>query len=166
MLNRVILMGRLVADPELRTVSNGANMCRFRIAVDRNFQQGQERKSDFFTCIAWRQTADFVMRYFRKGSMIAVEGEIHNNNYTDKDGKMQYTDEIAIDRVHFTGEKNNNPQGGYPQDAGYPQSGYQPRPQTQAAAPQIPPVQQPASSIAVGEGKDFVEIADDTDLPF
>ena len=167
MLNRVILMGRLVADPELRTVSNGANMCRFRIAVDRNFQsQGQERKSDFFTCIVWRQTADFVMRYFRKGSMIAVEGEIHNNNYTDKDGKMQYTDEISVDRVHFTGEKSNNPQGGYQQDAGYPQSSDQPRPQAQAPAAQIPPVQQPASSIAVGEGRDFVEIADDTDLPF
>ena len=72
MLNRVILMGRLVADPELRTVSNGANMCRFRIAVDRNFQsQGQERKSDFFTCIVWRQTADFVMRYFRKISAVS-----------------------------------------------------------------------------------------------
>ena len=167
MLNRVILMGRLVADPELRTISNGANVCRFRIAVDRNYvQQGQERKADFFTCVVWRQTADFVMRYFRKGSMIAVEGEVHNSNYTDKDGKTQYGFEIAVDRVHFTGEKNNNPQGSYQQDAGYPQSGYQPRQQAQAPAAQIPPVQQPASSIAVGEGRDFVEIADDTDLPF
>ena len=80
-------MGRLVNDPELRTTPQGVNVCSFRIAVDRRFQQkGEERKSDFFNVVAWRQQADFVHRYFTKGRLILVEGELTTRNYTDKNG--------------------------------------------------------------------------------
>ena len=77
MFNKVIMMGRLVTDPELRTTPQGVNVCSFRIAVDRRFQQkGEEKKSDFFNVVAWRQQADFVHRYFTKGRLILVEGEM------------------------------------------------------------------------------------------
>ena len=85
MYNRVILMGRLVADPELRQTQSGIAMCRLRIAVDRGFaKQGEERQSDFINVTCWRQTAEFVSRYFSKGRMIHVEGRLQNNDYTDR----------------------------------------------------------------------------------
>ena len=85
MLNKVILMGRLTADPELRQTQSGVNSCRFTVAVDRNFvPQGGERQADFITCIAWRQTAEFVSRYFSKGRMICVEGNLRTGSYDDR----------------------------------------------------------------------------------
>ena len=84
MLNIVAIMGRLVADPELRTTATGTNVCSFRIACDRNFvSQGQERQADFIDIVVWRQAADFVCRYFQKGSMIAVDGALQSRNYKD-----------------------------------------------------------------------------------
>ena len=86
MINSVIIMGRLTYDPELRTTPNGISVVRFQVACDRNFSKsGEERKADFIDVTAWRQTAEFVSRYFRKGSMIAVEGSIQTDNFTDKD---------------------------------------------------------------------------------
>lgn len=124
MYNRVIMMGRLVTDPELKSTPQGVNVCSFRIAVDRRFQkQGEERKSDFFNVVAWRQQGEFVNRYFSKGRMILVEGEMTTRNYTDKNGNPATWYEIVADRISFTGEKS---QGGsyndYAASAGEPVS--------------------------------------------
>ena len=90
MINSVVLMGRLTYEPELKTTTSGLSVIRFQMAVDRNYQsQGQERQADFIDVVAWRQTADFVSRYFHKGSMIAVEGSIQTNNFTDRDGNKR-----------------------------------------------------------------------------
>ena len=87
MYNKVILMGRITHDLELKQTPNGVSVCAFQIAVDRCFQtKGKERKSDFFRVETWRQTAEFVTKYFSKGRMILVEGELHNDDYTDKNG--------------------------------------------------------------------------------
>ncbi len=126
--NRAILMGRITHDLELRTTPNGISVCHFQIAVDRRFQaKGEERKSDFFRITAWRQTAEFVTRYFRKGSMILVEGELQTSTYTDKNGNNVNAVEIVADQISFTGEKANNPQNGtgsYGNAGGYQQNGY------------------------------------------
>ena len=106
MYNKIILMGRIVADPELKVTPQGVNVCSFRIAVDRRFQkQGEEKKSDFFNIVAWRQQADFVQKYFGKGRMILVEGELTTRPYTDKNGNQATWYEVVADRVSFTGEK-------------------------------------------------------------
>lgn len=108
MLNRVVIMGRLTADPELRQTASGVATCRFTVAVDRNFvKQGEERQADFITVTAWRQTAEFVSRYFAKGRMIAVEGNLRTSTYPDKryPDVTHYVTEVYADQVHFTGEK-------------------------------------------------------------
>ena len=106
MFNQATLMGRITHDLELKTTPSGVNVCSFQIAVDRRYQQkGEERKSDFFTVVAWRQQAEFVHRYFAKGRMIMVVGELQNRTYTSKDGVEVRVTEIIADRVCFTGEK-------------------------------------------------------------
>ena len=105
MYNKIILMGRIVADPELKTTPQGVSVCSFRIAVDRRFQQkGEEKKSDFFNVVAWRQLGEFVTKYFGKGRMILVEGELQTRPYTDKNGNQATWYEINAERVSFTGE--------------------------------------------------------------
>lgn len=107
-MNRVIMMGRIVNDLELKTTPNGVTTCSFRIAVDRNYQKrGEERKSDFFNVVAWRNTAEFVTKWFAKGRMILVEGEMQTRQYTDKNGNPATWYEIQTDNVYFTGEKAN-----------------------------------------------------------
>ena len=106
MLNNVTLMGRLVADPELKTTQNGTSVVSFRLAVERNYApQGQERQADFIPCVAWRQTAEFISKYFAKGRMIAVEGSLQSRNYEDKNGQKRTAIEVIVERVHFTGER-------------------------------------------------------------
>lgn len=106
MLNCAIIMGRLTADPELRTTASGLSVTSFSVAVDRNFQrQGEEKQTDFINVVAWRQKADFVTRYFRKGSMIAVQGSIQTRNYEDKNGNKRTAVEIVADNVSFCGSK-------------------------------------------------------------
>lgn len=118
MFNKCIMMGRIVNDPELKTTPNGVNVCTFRIAVDRRFQQkGEERKSDFFNIAAWRQQAEFVQKYFVKGRMILVEGEMNTRPYTDKNGNQATWYEIVADRVSFTGEKSGGGSAAAPQGA-------------------------------------------------
>lgn len=108
MINRVVLMGRLVADPELKTISSGIETTSFRIAVDRSYvKQGEERKADFFNIVCWRQTAVFVCRYFGKGSMIAVDGQLQTRTYQANDGTNRYVVEVLADNVSFTGEKRD-----------------------------------------------------------
>ncbi len=107
--NRAILMGRITHDLELKTTPNGINVCSFSIAVDRRYQtKGEEKKTDFFNIVAWRATADFVTRYFRKGSMILVEGELQTRSYTNKNGQNVNIVELVTDQICFTGEKQNN----------------------------------------------------------
>ena len=103
MYNRVIMMGRIANDPELRTTPSGTNLCTFRLAVERRYQaQGEERKADFFNVAAWRGTGDFVRQYFAKGKMILVEGEMQTRPYTDKNGTQSTWYEIIAERVSFT----------------------------------------------------------------
>ena len=106
MLNTAILMGRLTKDPELRTTQNGTSVTSFTVAVDREYvRQGEERQTDFINVVAWRQTAEFVSRYFRKGSMIAVQGSIQTRNYEDRNGNKRTAVEIIADKVSFCGSK-------------------------------------------------------------
>lgn len=104
MLNVVALMGRLTADPELRATPAGVSVTSFTIAVDRSFvKQGEERQADFINCVAWRGTADFIAKYFQKGSLIAVDGKIQTRHYQDKDGHNRTAFEVVVDNAHFAG---------------------------------------------------------------
>lgn len=108
MYNKVIMMGRIVNDLELKSTPQGVNVCTFRIAVDRKFQaKGEEKKSDFFNVVAWRSSAEFVCNYFAKGRMILVEGELQTRPYTDKNGCQATWYEVVAERVCFTGEKKD-----------------------------------------------------------
>ena len=106
MLNSVTLMGRLVADPELKTTQNGTSVVSFRLAVERNYApQGQEWQADFIPCVAWRQTAEFIGKYFTKGRMIAVEGSLQSRNYEDKNGQKRTAIEVIVDQAYFADSK-------------------------------------------------------------
>lgn len=112
MLNVAVIMGRLTSDPELRTTGNGISVCSVTVAVDRNYQrQGQERETDFINVVAWRQTAEFITKYFRKGQMIAVQGSIQTRNYEDRNGNKRTAVEILADNVSFCGSKAEQAQG-------------------------------------------------------
>ena len=110
MLNRVILMGRLVADPELKTTTGGVSVTSFRIAVVRSYvKQGEQRQADFFDIVAWRNSAEFVCKHFTKGSLIAVDGQLQSRQYKTKDGQNRTAIEVVADNISFTGERKNNP---------------------------------------------------------
>lgn len=106
MFNKAILMGRIAHNLELKTTQGGLSVLSFRIAVDRAYQaQGEERKTDFFNIVAWRSTAEFISKYFSKGRMIMVEGELQTRQYVDKNGSTQNVVELVVSSAHFTGEK-------------------------------------------------------------
>nr|DAH39057.1 MAG TPA: Single strand binding protein [Caudoviricetes sp.]DAT71252.1 MAG TPA: Single strand binding protein [Caudoviricetes sp.] len=106
MLNVVALMGRLVRDPELKTTQSGNSVCTFSIACDRSYTaKDEERKADFFTITAWRQTAEFICKYFQKGSLIAIEGILQTRQYQDKNGNNRTATEVLASRVSFAGSK-------------------------------------------------------------
>ena len=109
MLNKVILMGRFTRDPELRSTPQGISTCAFSVAVDRNFvRPGEERKADFINCVAWRQTAEFISKYFRKGSMVALEGSIQTRSWDDQEGKKRYATEVIVNQVYFAESKRDS----------------------------------------------------------
>lgn len=145
MINMVALMGRLTYEPELRKTPSDVSVLRFQVACDRSYQRaGAERQADFIDCVAWRQTAEFISRYFHKGSMIAVEGTIQTSNYTDKNSNNRKQTEVLANNVSFCGSKSESgnaaPTGGY---------------------------NEPAPSYANADNSDFEEIVDDDDdLPF
>ena len=142
MLNKAVIMGRLVKDPELKTTSSGISVCSFTVAVDRSFvKQGEERQTDFIDCVAWRGTAEFLCKYFNKGRMVNVVGSIQKRTWDDKEGNKRYTTEIIADEVNFCGDKR--PEG---QNSEYSQ------------AP-MPASEPPQSS-------GFMPIDADDDLPF
>ena len=110
-MNSVHLLGRITSDPELRNTQGGVACCRFTVAVDRGFKNKQgERESDFITCIAWKQTAQFISRYFSKGKMIAVSGSLRTGSYKDKNHSdvTHYTTDVLVDNAYFCGDKSNN----------------------------------------------------------
>lgn len=112
MLNKVILQGRLTADPELRQTPNGISVAAFSIAVARDFAaKGTEKQTDFINIVAWRQTAEFINKYFKKGSMIIAEGSIQTRNYEDKNGNKRTAFEVVASNVYFGESKNENARG-------------------------------------------------------
>lgn len=140
MLNTITIMGRLTRDPELRRTGSGIAVASFTVAVDRDrAPEGQEKETDFLDCVAWRQTAEFVEKYFKKGRMIVVSGRLQIRGWTDKEGNKRRSAEIVADNVYFGDSKKDEdqpqsrPQYGAPQygtpPQGYPQYGYQQPPQ-------------------------------------
>lgn len=106
MLNKIILQGRLVRDPEMRTTQSGKSIASFTLAVERDFApQGQQKETDFINCTAWNGTADFISRYFSKGGMATVCGSLQIQNYTDRDGNKRTSPNVNVENVYFAGEK-------------------------------------------------------------
>ncbi len=109
MINSVVLIGRLTADPELKTTAQGTSFCRFSIAVDREFtRQGEERQTDFINIVAWRQNADFISKYFNKGKLIGIQGSIQTGRYTDRDGNTRNSFDVVVNRASFIGPKGDS----------------------------------------------------------
>ncbi len=161
MYNKVILLGRVTQDLELKTTPQGVSVLSFSIAVDRRFQtKGEEKKSDFFNCVAWRSEAEFISRFWSKGKPILIEGELQNRSYVDKNSVTRYVTEIIVDRASFTGDARPNG-GGYQQNTGYPEP--PPAVQHPAAAANAAP----AASNGSYTAQDFVETTTtDDDYPF
>ena len=147
MINSIVIMGRLTYEPELRATPSGVSVVRFQVAVDRSYQKaGEDRKTDFIDCTAWRQTAEFVCKYFHKGSMIAVVGSLQTDNYTDQNGEKRKSVQLVASQVSFCGSKAESGTTG---------------------ANSNPAFAQPAPSYASADNSDFEEIVDDDDdLPF
>ena len=161
-MNNVSLIGRLTADPELKHTQSGIATTRFAIAVDRTFvKQGEERQADFINIVAWRQTAEFVCKYFTKGRRIAIIGEIRTGSYIDKDGNKRYTFEVFANNVEFCDSKGDsgNGNGNGNGNGGGSQRSYQQNNYRQEAP-------KPAPSYTSGDDGDFMELPGDEDLPF
>lgn len=115
MYNKVILMGRITKDLEIKTTPAGVSVLSFSIAVERSYaEKGQERKTDFINCVAWRQTAEFISKFFTKGSMILIEGELQTRQYQNKEGKNITVTEVIVSSSSFTGEKKQTAPAGAP----------------------------------------------------
>lgn len=162
MLNDIAISGRLTKDPELRTTPNGVSVCAYSVAVERDYApQGQQKETDFFECIAWREGAEFVSKYFHKGDMITVKGRMESRKYTGNDGIERKVWELKVDRSYFGGNKKDGSgqSGGYQNPADYyaqqGQYGAQSYPQTAQQAP-------------AQAQQQFTELDDDDDgeLPF
>ncbi|MBD5082290.1 MAG: single-stranded DNA-binding protein [Ruminococcaceae bacterium] len=157
MYNKAVLMGRICNDLELKTIQSGVSVLSFRLAVDRAYQaKGEERKADFFNIVAWRSTAEFISKYFSKGRMILVEGELQTRQYVDKNGSTQNVVELVVNTAHFTGEPKSS--GGY--------GGYGPNAPTPPPAPSALPENKAPAAVSSGSTSDFVETGSDDDYPF
>ncbi len=145
MINTVALTGRLTADPELKHTSNGIAVVSFCVAVNRRFK---DQQADFINCVAWRQTAEFICKYFVKGQMIGLEGSIQTRNYTDQDGNKRNATEVLVENASFCESKKSESNS---------------RPPPSAAAPAAAA---PSPGYFSGSSEDFEEITPDDDLPF
>ena len=156
MLNHIVIMGRLTRDPELRTTQSGVSVASFTVAVDRDYagRDGNDRQTDFFDCSAWRQTGEFVSKYFHKGSMIVVSGRMQSRKYQDREGNNRTAWDLQADNVYFGESKRDNDSGyssgSYSAPGNY--GGYDSARQN-APAPQITP-------------NPFEELEEDGELPF
>ena len=164
-MNKVILMGRLTRDVELRQTPNGISVASFSIAVNRRFAKEGQQQADFINCVAWRQQAEFIARYFGKGRMIAVVGSLQTRSWDDQEGKKHYATEVVVEEAHFTGSRaeqggaqtgyNNGGFGGYQNNNTFQQA---------PAAPSAP-VQDPFAGGFDDGG--FMDIdGSEDDLPF
>ena len=165
MLNKIFLMGRLTRDPELRRTQTGTPVASFSLAVDRDFKDKStgERSTDFIDVVAWRQTAEFVSRYFTKGRMAVVEGRLQIRDWTDKDGNKRRSAEVMAENVYFGDSKRDSDGGsystGYGNPGGYAAAGYAPSGYSAPAAP--------SGYGAAPVSDQYAELSDDDgDLPF
>lgn len=143
-MNKVILMGRLARDPELRTTPNGVSVCTFSLAVSRRFKNANgEYDADFISCVAWRQTAEFINKNFGKGRMLGVVGSLQTRNY-DKDGQKHYVTEVSVDEAYFAGDKGTVRADGVADTA----------------------PQQPNGGASFGANDGFIPMPAEDDLPF
>lgn len=148
-MNKVILVGRLTKDPELRSTTSGVNVCSFTVACDRRFvKAGEERKADFINCIAWQKSAEAISKYFVKGNRIALEGSIQTRSWQDNEGKNRYTTEVVVEQWEFAQSKSE----------GGAQSSF-----SQSSNSGLYPVEPEAP--AMGDIDGFMPIEED-DLPF
>lgn len=148
-MNSICLMGRVANDLELKTTQNGISVLSFSVAVDRAYRaKDQERQTDFINCVAWRQTAEFIARFFRKGNRIALQGSLQSRNYTTNDGNKRTVYEVVVDNAFFCESKGS-------QSAGT--SGYD---------SQIPAPTEPKAAFSTANTGDFEEILTDEELPF
>jgi single-strand DNA-binding protein len=139
-MNKVILAGRITADPELKQTPSGVSVCSFSIAVNRKAGKDKEQQADFFNCKAWRNTAEFVSKYFKKGSSICIVGNLQQNTWTDQNGQKRYGMDVVVDEALFVDSKNDAPG-------------------SNANGEYIPP------SYTTNDAK-FEEVKEDSDLPF
>ena len=149
-MNIVCLLGRLTDEPELRHTQTQTPVTSFTVAVDRAYQKDGQRQADFINCAAWRQTAEFICRYFRKGQRVALQGSLQSRNYTDKDGNKRTAYEVVIDNAFFAESKNAGgaPSGGSQYDS------------------QIPQYIETPPAFSDANAADFEEIEDSDSLPF
>lgn len=140
MFNLVVLTGRLTADPELKTTTSGISVTTFSIAVDRRYRSGEERQTDFINIVAWRSSAEFITKYFKKGSLIGIEGSIQTRKYQDKNGNSRTAFEVVANNVQFVESKRDS----------------------------APGVESAPASFSNADANDFADLGDsaDDDLPF
>ena len=154
MFNHITIMGRLTRDPELRTTQSGVSVASFTAAVDRDFggRDGSERQTDFIDCVAWRQTGEFVSKYFRKGSMIVVSGRLQSRKWQDRDGNNRTNWEIVADNVYFGESRRDNESGSF---GGYDsgRSGGYDANRASAAQQSSAPASSPFSEMDDGDGE-------------
>ena len=148
-MNSICLMGRLTGDPELKTTQSGVSVTSFSVAVDRAFRsKDQERQTDFINCVAWRGTAEFITRYFRKGQRIALHGSLQSRSYTANDGSKRTVFEVVVDNAFFCESKGGQTVGTPNYDS------------------QIPQVSEARPAFSTANTGDFEEILTDEELPF
>lgn len=145
--NLVSITGRLTADPELRTTQSGISNCRICVAVNRPYQKDKEQEADFINVVAWRQTAEFICKYFQKGTPITVLGSMRNNNYTDSSGVKHYGMDVQADNVGFVPKNSDNNNG-------------QPKPVNGNT------MVKSDETVSIGDLGDFEEILSDNEVPF
>lgn len=162
MLNKIFLQGRLVADPELRHTQSGVAVATFRLAVDRDFKDREtgERKADFFSIVAWRQTGEFASRFLTKGRMAIVEGKVQNRDYTDRDGNRRFITEVVADNIYFGDSRREGNEGGFAPAPSSSRNSYAPAGNSNYSQPSNP---YPAAP-AVDQFADLTD--DDGELPF
>lgn len=153
--NKVILMGRLTATPELKQTGGGSSVTSFTIAVDRKYNKGEEKQADFISIVAWRQTAEFICKYFDKGSAILIEGELQTRSWTDQQGQKRYATEVVAHEVTFCESKKNSETNDTTQNQNAAQGGFT------ALSGYMPDAYKPAKSASV----EFEPVTDDS-LPF
>ena len=167
MLNKIILMGRLTRDPELRRTESGTAVCSFSIAVDRDFKsKNGEKETDFIDIVSWRATAEFVSKYFTKGRMAVVEGRLQIRDWTDKDGNKRKATEIVANDVNFADSKRSDSGANYGAPSAPSYGNIYGSNSAAGNEMQRPAYSEPAPTYSSGNSGDFEEIIGDDDLPF